>query len=1302
MSDRADNTNRTTGPNGGQAAAVAYASRIRLLIKALLVTNRSGWLIAGFVAALFIGGMLDFLFRSPNWLRAAGLLGVTVMVVSLLYRRLLPALRFRPSVEDIALRLATPSSQFGIPAASGFEQAGGSGAGIGITGKLAALAGELIGSTGVGTLNGSGLIRWQPAARAAGTLALACLLVVSMFAYQPGLAWIGTRRMLLPWSDAAWPRRYHVEAIGTATVAPLGQAIVLQAGLLNAPGKLEQTDVAANITVVVDGKARPMRTVMLTPQDRRKVVGYTGELGEHATAEALVFERLLEPGALDLQTVPGQAPLEAATLRYSLTAGDHTTPEQTLKLVRPPVVTALIVRTVPPAYARQALAASSIDGLTAGATPSTPQKREFANPSGTVIVPGVMEGSDVAIDITLSRALVLPNDIAATLGPQVAELVASGKATLVTSGEAVASGAASSITGGVTMSKTWQLGLSLRESLAMPIRLVDADGLKTAEDVGLRLDMKPDRLPEPVVTLPASDQIVTPQATVDVAVEARDDQGLTAVLARAQRAVRARGSMGAEPEPAFAPVVLTQAEISTPVLTSKLTTTVVPGKLGAVPGDEVLLTAIAQDNFELEGKRHEAVTSQPRRLRIVSAEQLAEKLIADLSAVRRGIIASTEKQDALTKAASKASAQLAQAATVAEAVQTREGADAAADQFVANKAARESLQKTARDQAELARQLDRLGDQAAQAASASRQNKLDPAAAEQAANKAAEALQRATEASAKASADAEAAAKAAEQAEQAGQAAESASGADAKAQAKAAAAQAAAQAVSSSQKAQAEQKQTEKALSEAANALDRGQDAWAARRMLSELADQQKAVRDATKQAGQSTAGKQAEQLSNQERSALQQAAEQQEELARRAAELEQKLQQQADALKERDPASAETLQDAARRARQADLADQMRKAAEQTRNNQAGQAQEGQQKAENTLRSMLEQLDQAKANRDAVLKRQLDSLMQSIDTLIAQQELELKRLADAAASGRFEGLDQSMIRLHAGTLSVLDKAQGDGGSKKAAELLKAAADAQVSAIENLRAKPMLPDEARQNETQSRKLLQEAKAAAEEAKDEAAAREASERRRMLQAAYESILEDQRAITADTLPLVGKAADRRNRQTAGGLVVRQDLVAPRLDDLRDKLAELAESGVFQLAHDRIKSAAATASGLLKSGKWANQLAGRHAAVERTLQALIDALKEKNENDKDFRENEQGDQAGQQGGGQGQKEPLLPPVTELEILKGMQREAMIATREAAEVGDADAAKLAATEAASIQKTLTERARDIVEKLSKLQGQ
>jgi hypothetical protein len=234
--------------------------------------------------------------------------------------------------------------------------------------------------------------------------------------------------------------------------------------------------------------------------------------------------------------------------------------------------------------------------------------------------------------------------------------------------------------------------------------------------------------------------------------------------------------------------------------------------------------------------------------------------------------------------------------------------------------------------------------------------------------------------------------------------------------------------------------------------------------------------------------------------------------------------------------------------------------------------------------------------------------------------------------------------------------------------------------------------------------LQEAKAATEEAQKEAAEREAAERRAALRAAYESILEDQKAVTADTQPLIGKPADRRAQQTARDVAARQALIPGRIDDLKDKLTELAESGVFEIANDRIKSAANSASTLLKGTKWTTQLAGRQAAVERTLQALIDALKEKNDADKDFRENEQGEQQGGQGQGgqQQQKEPLLPPVTELEILKGMQREAMIATREASEAGDKAAAKSAADEAAGLQQKLTDRARQLIEKINKQQGQ
>ncbi len=1285
------------GATGGSARQ--QAQRVRLVIKSLLVVNRSGWLIAGFVAALFVGGILDYVFRAPGWVRGGGLVVAAAVVGSLLVRRLLPALRFHPSVEDIALRMATPARRYDIPAAVGLagqERGGGSGLG-GITSGLAMLAGQQSG----GAVAGQGLIRWQPAARAAGALALACLLVFAMFAAQPALAWIGSRRMLLPWTEAQWPRRYHVEAIGGTGVSPLGRAVLLQAGLVQAPGKLAGAEVRAVVSVSVpgaDGKPErtgPERTVVLTAQDRTKPLSYTSELGEQTTAEAMVFERLLEPGALELRDLVGDRPVEAVTLRYRLVAGDHTTAEQTLKLVRPPAVEGVAVSVQPPAYLRTAVGAA---GSGAGAG-GGPERRELGKPAATVVVPAVAEGSAVTVELKLSRALAAPADVAAALGPQVAGLVASGGATLGAQGD------------------VWTVRTVLRESLAMPIRLTDENGLRSADDVGLRLEAKPDRLPEPVVTEPATDQLVTPNASVDVAVEARDDLGLVALAAVAQRASRPNGSVGGVPEPSAGKVVLSQATISTPVASERVTATVVPSKLGAQPGDELLLTAVAQDNFELEGKRHDPVTSAPRKLRVVSAEQLTEKLISDLAALRRGVIATTERQDALRKATARAAEQ-AETAAKADAAAMASDEPAAAKQAArqaaqqSGKEANAAMRQAAREQAELSRQIERLAEQAAAAAKTSQQNKLDPGAAERAAQAAADALKQAKEASSQAGGKAEQAAKAGEQGQegQAGQ--QGQDGQQGKSgeageqgregqQAKDAAQEAAKQAAGEARK---EQEAAAKALSQAAAALDRGQDAWAAKRMLQELAEGQKQVREATAKAGREAAGKSPEQLNDQQRDALRQAADQQEELARRAGELEQKLKQQAEAVKQRDPGAADALDDAAKRARQADVAQKMRDAAEQVRKNQAGEAQQGQQKAEQTLRSMLEQIENAKARSDAVLRRQLDSLAQSIDVLIAQQQGELKRLGESAATGRFDGLDQGMIRLHGGTLAALDKAQAAENGKKAAELLKAAADNQVAAIGDLRARPIRPDDARRSEDQSLKSLQEAKAATEEAQKEAAEREAAERRAALRAAYESILEDQKAVTADTQPLIGKPADRRAQQTARDIAARQALIPGRIDDLKDKLTELAESGVFEIANERIKSAANSASTLLKGTKWTTQLAGRQAAVERTLQALIDALKEKNDADKDFRENEQGEQQGGQGQGgqQQQKEPLLPPVTELEILKGMQREAMIATREASEAGDKAAAKAAADEAAGLQQKLTDRARQLIEKINKQQGQ
>ncbi|MFN7559694.1 MAG: hypothetical protein ACK5RX_10100, partial [bacterium] len=82
---------------------------------------------------------------------------------------------------------------------------------------------------------------------------------------------------------------------------------------------------------------------------------------------------------------------------------------------------------------------------------------------------------------------------------------------------------------------------------------------------------------------------------------------------------------------------------------------------------------------------------------------------------------------------------------------------------------------------------------------------------------------------------------------------------------------------------------------------------------------------------------------------------------------------------------------------------------------------------------------------------------------------------------------------------------------------------------------------------------------------------------------------------------------------------------------------------------------------------------------------------------FRENEQGQGGGGGGGQQGGKQPLLPPIAELRLLKGMQQEALELTRQAE--GGVDGATGA--EAAKLQEMLAGKADELLKAMETKEG-
>src|SRR5690606_23573986 len=99
--------------------AVRWLQRTRSRARASLLTQRAGHLAAGALCAVLIAGLFDFVVSFPTPIRAVALLVGVASVALLLWKRIVPALRFTPSLTSFALRAERRDPRFkGLLAAS--------------------------------------------------------------------------------------------------------------------------------------------------------------------------------------------------------------------------------------------------------------------------------------------------------------------------------------------------------------------------------------------------------------------------------------------------------------------------------------------------------------------------------------------------------------------------------------------------------------------------------------------------------------------------------------------------------------------------------------------------------------------------------------------------------------------------------------------------------------------------------------------------------------------------------------------------------------------------------------------------------------------------------------------------------------------------------------------------------------------------------------------------------------------------------------------------------------------------------
>jgi hypothetical protein len=1180
-----------------ERALASLRTRIRLW----LVFDRSTAILGVTLAIAIALGLLDFVIRMPGAMRWVVFVIGAAIVLGACRRLLVPAARFRPSLTDLALRVEeTPA---GEPVrgllASGLE--------------LATAASPLSKDVVSKSLDAFGRLRLRDVIRPIGgskrgttTLLAAIVPLAILCLAAPSMTLIGARRVLTPWTDAQWPSRTAVLNATTAAAHPLNTALPLRALVTRTNRSIGDTRVTAKYRVTVNGVTGATASTLLSSQGLRGDSTPRGELYERLLDARSIVEPMLSPGT----TSP------RATLEYWFETADAATESSRIELVEPPTITRVEATIEPPAYAAGAALGEFVQGV---------KDLGPARGDASSISP-VLAGSAVTLKLSLSKAVPFRDDAAAI--KKLLGGVEPPKDLTVTAPDA----------------STLVLRFNATDPLRAAIAVEDEFGITSPEPATLLLGVVTDKSPTAAVVQPPQDETVLPSAVLDVAGEGRDDVALARLSLEAQT-LRARAdSPGAPPEPSGQPASLAAVDLATAAQdprTVRAPATIELSGYTLKPGDELHLTAVAQDRFALGGQSHPPVISAPRKLRIISEGQFVEQILAEMAGLRSAAMRLDADQSRLRKAA--------------EALDQPSGTEKAA----ALKNEQDALTQRLSPPASLVKKLAERVDK----------NALPDRNVRQMLSDVGELLD-----------------KAAEKSREASQSLNDARDASNDQPAK----------PEQADKARAAQSDVREAMSQIASILDQGKDGWATRREVEKMLEDQRRLSAETSDLARETGGKKASELTPEQRAATERLAQAQQELAQRARAATDALQDRSKKLESTDPAQSDAMKAAAEESAREQLSDTMQQASKSAGENQTATANDFQKKAEQTLERMLQELDKGAKRRDESLRRQLADLVQQIDDLIVRQNEELVMLADTSKLAQGETLDARQIRLNQDTIAVTDSARAvkDGGAP-IADALEAASNRQENAVKSLRLTPADEPGADRSQREALSHLTDARDLAQKLRDQAAKREEDRKRDELKKAYDAALQEQIAIRADTSGFVGKELSRRDRAAVRSLGEKQEQLRVTLKELQTKTKELSDEGVFRFSHERIDSLMSRSERALKDGVATAGVDSWQASSANVLRSLVEALSQ-SPDEKDFREAQGGNSGG--GGQNGGPRPIIPPIAELKLLRAMQQDTALRTRALAEAQKPDEAEL--DEVGSVQRDLAKQGTALIKKLSQQQ--
>ena len=588
---------------------IAQLESIRRRGRLLLVVRRVAQWLAVLVGVVIGLVLLDYVLRLPGWMRlvlglvTAGLAGMWLTT------RLFRAIRFNPDLSLLALRIERIYPQLtgklasAVDFASHESQYRNPEQTYGLTQQsIAQTRKDLEG------VNVSVLINPTHAVRNGAYAAGAIFVIVLATLLAPSQATLAAKRWLLPLGDTQWPRRVNLTSTVQAGVWPDDTPLELVVNVEKGYHENMRTWVTYRI-VSADGTKQPWNSLLMSEQTA----------GGEDQLSAGTFKRLIDLGA----TEPGSASAAGsdAVVEFYFQADDDQTETQTIEIVQRPAVEAVICEVTPPAYAKDFVETRLID---------------LARQAGPIVGTEGLIGSRVRISVQLNKPLTMSAETLRTWMPGLAEAPISNLEMQSTGGR-----------------PGFSFDIQLQETLLTTIDLVDEYGLESVLTRQYRVTAIEDAPAIVSMAEPLSGEAVLPSAEINLRGVARDDVAISSValeqrvsVDRAQQQQQADDEASADEEAAWQRIdestgLSEQLEVAYLLKLS-------PYELK--PGQVMEISALAQDNFELDGRTHPPTRSTIRRLRIIDEVTLISQLRGELAGVQQTAVRLNDRQGELTAA----------------------------------------------------------------------------------------------------------------------------------------------------------------------------------------------------------------------------------------------------------------------------------------------------------------------------------------------------------------------------------------------------------------------------------------------------------------------------------------------------------------------------------------------------------------------------------------------------------------------------------------------------------------------------